>query len=113
MPRKRYEQRKISKKTVMDFSDDLFSLGELVGSHRTNRGISQENMAVLLGISRRSLSRIENNEVPLTLELLFKMAVVFRVRPSYLLQELMRITKRDWDKSEEEGEDELKHKQHK
>lgn len=102
MRRKKYENKVFVRISDAEFSLDLTQLSELIGSYRTNRGISQEDMAKAIGISRRSLTRLENNEVDLSLGLLFKMAAVFRVRPIYILDELNRITKRKWDQSEEE-----------
>ena len=80
----------------LDFSE------ELIGSYRTARGIKQEDMAKLLGMSRITLSRIENSWLPLTMENFFKMAAIFEVRPEYLLQELARVTQRKWSRK---GED--------
>ena len=85
-----------------NFSTDFIFLGELISSHRTSRGILQENMAQAMHISTRTLTRIENNKSAITLEELFKIAVVFKVRPEYLLAELTRVTGRKWDTS---GED--------
>lgn len=84
----------------LDFSEELLELGVLIGSYRTARGIKQEDMAKLLGMSRITLSRIENSWLPLTMENFFKMA--FEVRPEYLLQELARVTQRKWSRK---GED--------
>ena len=80
----------------LDFSEELLELGVLIGSYRTARGIKQEDMAQLLGMSRITLSRIENSWLPLTMENFFKMAAIFEVRPEYLLQELARVTQRKW-----------------
>lgn len=102
MRRKKYENKVFTRISDIEFLPDVMHLSELIGSYRTNRGISQEDMAKAIGISRRSLTRLENNEVPLSLGLLFKMAAVFHVRPIYILDELNRITKRKWDQSEEE-----------
>lgn len=52
----------------LDFSEELLELGLLIGSYRTARGIKQEDMAKLLGMSRITLSRIENSWLPLTME---------------------------------------------
>lgn len=82
----------------LDFSEELLELGVLIGSYRTARGIKQEDMAKLLGMSRITLSRIENSWLPLTM----KMAAIFEVRPEYLLQELARVTQRKWSRK---GED--------
>ena len=43
----------------------------MIGSHRTARGIKQEDKAKLLGMSRITLSRIENSWLPLTMENFF------------------------------------------
>lgn len=80
----------------LDFSEELLELGVLIGSYRTARGIKQEDMAKLLGISRITLSRIENSRMPLSIENFFKIAAIFEVRPEYLLQELARVTQRKW-----------------
>lgn len=55
----------------LDFSRDLLELGVLLGSHRTALGIKQEDLAKLLGISRITLSRIENSRMPLSIENFF------------------------------------------
>lgn len=52
----------------LDFSRDLLELGVLLGSHRTALGIKQEDLAKMLGISRITLSRIENSRMPLSIE---------------------------------------------
>ena len=87
----------------LDFSEELLELGVLIGSYRTARGIKQEDMAKLLGMSRITLSRIENSWLPLTMENFFKMAAIFEVRPEYLLQELARVTQRKWSRKGEDG----------
>lgn len=86
----------------LDFSEELLELGVLIGSYRTARGIKQEDLAKLLGISRITLSRIENSRMPLSIENFFKIAAIFEVRPEYLLQELARVTQRKWSRK---GED--------
>ena len=68
----------------LDFSEELLELGVLIGSYRTARGIKQEDMAKLLGMSRITLSRIENSWLPLTMENFFKMAAIFEVRPEFI-----------------------------
>lgn len=80
----------------LDFSEELLELGVLIGSYRTALGIKQEDLAKLLGISRITLSRIENSRMPLSIENFFKIAAIFEVRPEYLLQELARVTQRKW-----------------
>ena len=51
-----------------EYLQELVELGVLIGSYRTARGIKQEDMAKLLGMSRITLSRIENSWLPLTME---------------------------------------------
>lgn len=79
-----------------DYLPELVELGVLIGSHRTASGIKQEDLAKMLGISRITLSRIENSRMPLSIENFFKIAAIFEVRPEYLLQELARVTQRKW-----------------
>ena len=86
----------------LDFSQDLLELGVLLGSHRTALGIKQEDLAKMLGISRITLSRIENNRLPLSMELFLRIAAVLELRPEYLLRELARVTQRKWSSK---GED--------
>ena len=62
----------------LDFSEELLELGVLIGSYRTARGIKQEDMAKLLGMSRITLSRIENSWLPLTMENFLVLSIVLR-----------------------------------
>ena len=86
----------------LDFSEELLELGVLIGSYRTARGIKQEDMAKLLGMTRITLSRIENSWLPLTMENYIKMAAIIEVQQEYMLQELERVTQRKWSRK---GED--------
>ena len=50
---------------------------------RTERGISQEKLAEMSGISRATLSKIENNEeCVVNTRTIAKLAEVFEVKPS-------------------------------
>lgn len=62
----------------LDFSEELLELGVLIGSYRTARGIKQEDMAKLLGMSRITLSRIENSWLPLTMEIFLRWLLFLR-----------------------------------
>ena len=86
----------------LDFSDELLELGVLIGSYRTARGIKQEEMAKMIGVSRRTMTKIENGRQTLSLVIFFRIAALFEVRPVYLLQELVRVTQRKWSRK---GED--------
>ncbi len=86
----------------LDFSEELLELGVLIGSYRTARGIKQEEMAKMIGVSRRTMTKIENGRQTLSLVIFFRIAALFEVRPVYLLQELARVTQRKWSRK---GED--------
>ena len=59
---KKKVERDLTKDFVkLDLTQDLKELGVLLGSHRTALGIRQDDLARFLGISRITLSRIENN----------------------------------------------------
>ena len=77
-------------------------IGECIKSLQLDKNINQKELALLSGVSERSLRRIENSWLPLTMENFFKMAAIFEVRPEYLLQELARVTQRKWSRK---GED--------
>ncbi|HAM92855.1 MAG TPA: XRE family transcriptional regulator [Phascolarctobacterium succinatutens] len=100
---KKKVERDLTKDFVkLDLTQDLKELGVLLGSHRTALGIRQDDLAHFLGISRITLSRIENNRLPLSMELFLRIAAVLELRPEYLLQELTRVTQRKWSRK---GED--------
>ena len=86
----------------LDFSEELLELGVMIGSYRTARGIKQEEMAKMIGVSRRTMTKIENGRQTLSLVIFFRIAALFEVRPVYLLQELARVTQRKWSRK---GED--------
>ncbi|WP_337489011.1 helix-turn-helix transcriptional regulator [Phascolarctobacterium succinatutens] len=86
----------------LDFSEELLELGVLIGSYRTARGIKQEEMAKMIGVSRRTMTKIENGRQTLSLVIFFRIAALFEVRPVYLLQELAMVTQRKWSRK---GED--------
>lgn len=77
-------------------------IGECIKSLQLDKNINQKELALLSGVSERSLRRIENSWLPLTMENFFKMAAIFEVRPEYLLQEMARVTQRKWSRK---GED--------
>ena len=66
--------------------DDLAVLiGQLIRSSRTSRKVSQESLALLCGIDRSYLGRIERGEVNITIKKLYDIAKVLRVDPKELL----------------------------
>ena len=90
----------------LDFSEELLELGVMIGSYRTALGINQEEMAKMIGVSRRTMTKIENGRQTLSLVIFFRIAALFEVRPVYLLQELERVTQRKWGRRwSRKGED--------
>lgn len=85
-----------------EYLQELVELGVLIGSYRTALGINQEEMAKMIGVSRRTMTKIENGRQTLSLVIFFSIAALFEVRPVYLLQELARVTQRKWSRK---GED--------
>ncbi|MBW4891115.1 helix-turn-helix transcriptional regulator [Mucilaginibacter sp. HMF5004] len=55
--------------------------GEKIRVIRELRGLSQENVALKLGIAQNSYSKIERNETKLTTEMMTKIAAVLDVSP--------------------------------
>lgn len=43
-----------------EYLQELVELGVLIGSHRTALGINQEEFAKMIGVSRRTMTKIEN-----------------------------------------------------
>ena len=85
-----------------EYLQELVELGVLIGSHRTALGINQEEFAKMIGVSRRTMTKIENGRQTVSLVIFFRIAALFEVRPVYLLQELARVTQRKWSRK---GED--------
>ena len=75
---------------------ELVELGVLIGSHRTASGINQEEFARMIGVSRRTMTKIENGRQSLSFVAFLRIAAVLEMRPEYLLQELARVTQRKW-----------------
>ncbi|MEN8358796.1 helix-turn-helix transcriptional regulator [Acinetobacter towneri] len=60
-------------------------IGQLVRNKRTEKKISQESLALLCGIDRSYLGRIERGEVNLTVEKLYEIASALEVDMKELL----------------------------
>ena len=86
----------------LDFSEELLELGVLIRSHRTALGINQEEFAKMIGVSLRTMTKIENGRQSLSFVVFLRIAAVLEMRPEYLLQELARVTQRKWSRK---GED--------
>ena len=85
-----------------EYLQELVELGVLIGSHRTALGINQEEFAKMIGVSRRTMTKIENGRQSLSFVVFLRIAAVLEMRPEYLLQELARVTQRKWSRK---GED--------
>lgn len=85
-----------------EYLQELVELGVLIGSHRTALGINQEEFAKMIGVSRRTMTKIENGRQSLSFVVFLRIASVLEMRPEYLLQELARVTQRKWSRK---GED--------
>lgn len=71
-----------------DHTDRMQDLYYAIGYYRKHRGLSQEQLAEKLGISRQHLASIEapNMNRGLSLDLLFSIATVLEIEPYLLLK---------------------------
>ena len=60
-------------------------LGENIRRCRNLRGISQVELANILGVSKQSICNWENNNIMPSIDMLVRVAKVFSVRTDYLL----------------------------
>ena len=60
-------------------------IGQLVRNKRTEKKISQESLALLCGIDRSYLGRIERGEVNITVLKLYELASVLQIDAKELL----------------------------
>jgi transcriptional regulator with XRE-family HTH domain len=65
-------------------------VGRLLEHHRKNRGLTQQDVAEVVGMTPAGWSRVERGEVPATIELLAAVAETLGVTPGQLLQEADR-----------------------
>lgn len=73
---------------VFDNSERIENLSYAVGYYRKKAGLSQEQLAEILGISRQHLAAVEAPGMNhgLSLELLFNIATVLEIEPYLLLK---------------------------
>ncbi len=71
-----------------DNTGRMTNLYYAIGYYRRRRGMSQEQLAEALGISRQHLASVEapNMDRGLSLELLFNIATVLEIEPYLLLK---------------------------
>jgi DNA-binding XRE family transcriptional regulator len=61
-----------------------FALGASIHDHRKAMGLTQEQLAVLTGISQADISRIERGQCNLTIETLVLLGEPLGMRPEYV-----------------------------
>src|SRR5437762_14286026 len=76
----------------MDSAAVYTELGKLVRAHRERLGLSQADLAEGVGLSRTSITNIEQGRQKILLHHLFKLAAALAVRPEALLPNLATTT---------------------
>lgn len=74
-------------------------LGKKIYSLRTNHGLTQEQLAEQLGVSRQSISKYEYGQSTPELEKIKVLAEIFEVTPDYLINDEIDIPKNDTEKT--------------
>ena len=76
------------KETVFDNTQYYIELGYNIAYYRKHAGLTQEQLAEKVGISRQHMSAVEAPNIcrPISLELLFNIATVLHVEPHKLLE---------------------------
>lgn len=64
--------------------------GELVRQHRTNAGLTQEEVGSRVDLSRTSITNIEKGRQKVLLHQLFSLAAAFETSPASLLPEALQ-----------------------
>lgn len=74
--------------TLFDNTEKFMELGYNIAYYRKHAGLTQENLAEKVGISRQHIGAIEAPNIlrPVSLDLLFNIATVLEIPPSKLLQ---------------------------
>lgn len=74
-------------KLTFNNREKFIELGYNIAYYRKHRGLTQEQLAEKLGISRQHLGAIEAPNIlrPISLDLLFNIATVLNIEPSKLL----------------------------
>ncbi len=69
-----------------DFQDRYRSLGLNIAYYRKKKGFSQEKLAELCEISRTHMSRIENADCAVSLDVVFRLADILEVETAKLFE---------------------------
>ena len=75
---------------MIDFKS--MKLGTFFAELRRRNRMSQEELEHKAGLSRKTISSLENNQSTPSFETLLKIALVFHIRPSALILELEEKT---------------------
>lgn len=70
-----------------DNTEKYIELGYNISYYRKHAGLTQEQLAEMLGISRQHMGAVEAPNIvrPISLDLLFNIAAVLKIEPSKLL----------------------------
>lgn len=63
---------------------DLVETGEKIRALRESKGMSQEQLAALLGVNKNSISRYENGQMEMGINVLYSLSDIFNVAPNTL-----------------------------
>ena len=74
---------------------DLVETGEKIRALRESRGMSQEQLALLLDTTKNSISKYENGQMEMKISMLYKLADLFGVTPNDLTPK--HILKKTYD----------------
>ena len=64
------------------FNADLVETGERIRERRVLLGISQETLAETVGVTRNSISRYENGQTEMKLDVMYKICDFLKITPS-------------------------------
>ena len=74
---------------------DLVETGEKIRALRESRGMSQEQLALLLDTTKNSISKYENGQMEMKISMLYRLADLFGVTPNDLTPK--HILKKTYD----------------
>ncbi len=68
----------------------VMNIGKAIKTARNNKGLSQLNLALVIGNDSAYISRIENNQTEPTLRTIVKLAKALDMPPIELLEEILK-----------------------
>ena len=66
---------------IIKLNADLVETGERIRERRVLLGISQETLAEAVGVTRNSISRYENGQTEMKLDVLYKICDFLKITP--------------------------------